>query len=123
MKDFKNEINTKLAIPVELQKLIFCGRVLQDEKRLSEYEVNEKVVHLVKKQPQPPGSSAPPPEPNANNAGNNNARRPGQRDSSEYKITSLCVLFSVLQFHYKFSFHNSRARIVDRFSSFFARPH
>jgi hypothetical protein len=63
VKEFKEEIKDRLEIPAELQKLIFCGRVLQDDKRLNEYGVNEKVVHLVKKQANaPPGQG--PPNPN-----------------------------------------------------------
>lgn len=60
MKEFKEEIKDMLEIPAELQKLIFCGRVLQDDKQLAEYGVNEKVVHLVKKQPNQPSDQGPP---------------------------------------------------------------
>jgi len=37
VKDFKEEIASKVGVAGELQRLIFRGRVLQDGKKLSEY--------------------------------------------------------------------------------------
>lgn len=51
VKDFKKKIAEELGIPTEKQRLIFQGKVLQDEKPLQEYRVDGCVVHLVEKQP------------------------------------------------------------------------
>jgi hypothetical protein len=37
VKDFKTEIAEKIAISADQQRLIFRGRVLHDEKKMSEY--------------------------------------------------------------------------------------
>lgn len=35
--DLKEKINKRLNIPTENQRLIYCGRILQNEKKLQEY--------------------------------------------------------------------------------------
>lgn len=51
VKDFKIEITGKIGIPADMQRLIFRGRVLQDDKKMGECSKFEfyrcfKLLHL-----------------------------------------------------------------------------
>ncbi|XP_026277950.1 large proline-rich protein bag6-A isoform X1 [Frankliniella occidentalis] len=73
----KTKIEETMSIPANRQRLIFQGRVMQDDKKLSEYEVHGMVIHLVKSQPPQPGS-----RPNGSNSSNSTSSSENANRSS-----------------------------------------
>ena len=51
IKDLKEKLAPQVGIEANLQRLIYCGRVLQDDKKIKEYDLNEKALHLVQRAP------------------------------------------------------------------------
>ncbi|XP_071692797.1 ubiquitin-like domain-containing protein CIP73 isoform X2 [Rutidosis leptorrhynchoides] len=67
---FKEKIATDVGLPVRQQRLIFRGKVLKDEHRLSEYHVESgDTLHLVARQPSESQSSSGTTTANGSNAG------------------------------------------------------
>ncbi|XP_045784666.1 large proline-rich protein BAG6-like isoform X3 [Maniola jurtina] len=51
VQQLKEKVLDQMGVEIGLQRLIFCGRVLQDEKKLADYGVHGKVIHMVQRAP------------------------------------------------------------------------
>lgn len=56
IREFKEYVQSTVDVPPDQQRLIFCGKILQDDKKMIDFDCHEKVLHLVKRPPLTPPS-------------------------------------------------------------------
>ncbi|XP_013100529.1 large proline-rich protein bag6-A isoform X2 [Stomoxys calcitrans] len=73
VREFKDKVAEKTNIAADQQRIIYCGRVMVDDKQLKEYDVDGKVVHVAERPP--PSQRIASSETSSSNANPPNERR------------------------------------------------
>jgi hypothetical protein len=75
VRQFKERLRDELNVPIERQRLIFQGKVLQDDTKLVDSNIQNKTIHFVER-----AEPIPPPGPNINSGGASNGTGTGPND-------------------------------------------
>ncbi|XP_037819756.1 LOW QUALITY PROTEIN: large proline-rich protein BAG6 [Lucilia sericata] len=87
VREFKDKVAEKTNIAADQQRIIYCGRVMVDDKQLKEYDVDGKVVHVAERPP--PSQRLPATDSSASGTDARNERRnrarPNMRNSPLFR--------------------------------------
>ncbi|KAL5011504.1 hypothetical protein ScPMuIL_010055 [Solemya velum] len=90
VREFKDKIAHSINISADVQRLIFQGRVMQDDKPLKDYDIHGKVIHVVERPP--PGAASP-----RTSSAPSNPTPTGQRDISSIVVGSFNLPSEILE--------------------------